>query len=136
MEGIKEALYILVEDLPLLEAVVKDEIDRKVRLEFLAPLDPMMWDRKLIEAVWEYKYSWEIYTPPAMRKYGYYVLPILYGQELVGRIEAAADRKGKVLMVKNIWYEPDVRQTKKLNHALDSAIQRLARFNECDQIKE
>ena len=136
VEGIKETLYILAEDLSLLEAVVKDEIDRKVRLEFLAPLDPMMWDRKLIEAVWEYKYSWEIYTPPAMRKYGYYVLPILYGQELVGRIEAAADRKGKVLMVKNIWYEPDVRQTKKLNHALDSAIQRLARFNECDQIKE
>jgi uncharacterized protein YcaQ len=136
VKEIRGPLDILAEDLPLLEAVIKDEIDRKARLEFLAPLDPMLWDRKLVEAVWGYKYSWEIYTPPAMRKYGYYVLPILYGQELVGRIEVAADRKDKVLMVKNIWYEPGIRQTKKLNHALDAAIQRLARINECNQIKE
>ena len=133
-EGIRMLLYMLSEDIPLLQAVLKDEIDTKARLEFLAPLDPMMWDRKLIEAVWDYQYSWEIYTPAEKRKYGYYVLPVLYGQDLAGRIEAAADRKNNRLVVKNIWYEPHVRLTKKLNHALDEAVQRLARFNECDGV--
>ena len=60
VEGIRSPLYLLSEDQPLMEAVLADAIDRKPRLEFLAPLDPMLWDRKLIEAVWDYQYSWEI----------------------------------------------------------------------------
>ncbi len=132
-EGIRFPLYMLREDMPLLEEVLNGGTDTKARLEFLAPLDPMMWDRKLIEAVWGYQYSWEIYTPAAKRRYGYYVLPIVYGENLAGRIEAAADRKRNTLTVKNIWYEPGVRQTKKMSRALDAAIQRLAVFNDCGQ---
>ena len=135
VEGIRDPLYMLSGDKPLLEAVIRNETDRKARLEFLAPLDPMMWDRKLIEAVWGFKYSWEIYTPAVKRKYGYYVLPMIYGQEYAGRIEAAADRKRKVLTVKNLWYEPGVRRTQKLGHAVEMAVRRLARFNECEQVE-
>ena len=135
VEEIRFPLYMRAEDRPLLEAVLKEETDCRARLEFLAPLDPMMWDRKLIEAVWDYQYSWEIYTPAEKRKYGYYVLPVLYGQDLAGRIEAAADRKNHQLVVKNIWYEPHVRPTKKLSHALDAAVQRLVRLNECGQVQ-
>ena len=134
VEGISMPLYMLLEDAPLMEAVAGDTIDRNPRLEFLAPLDPMLWDRKLIEALWGFRYSWEIYTPADKRRYGYYVLPMLYGQELIGRIEATADRKKNLLTVKNVWYEPGVRHTKKLGRALDSAIQRLARFNDCGQV--
>ena len=117
-----------------MEAVVKDETDTKARLEFLAPLDPMLWDRKLVEAIWGYQYSWEIYTPVEKRKYGYYVLPILYGQNLIGRIEAIADRKNSTLEIRNIWYEAGVRQTKKMGTMLDAAIRRLAKFNGCENI--
>ena len=131
VEGIKPPLYMLAEDMPLMKAVCDDAIDLKERLEFLAPLDPMLWDRKLIEAVWDYKYSWEIYTPADKRKYGYYVLPMVYGQNLIGRIEAAADRKTGILDVRNIWYEDGVRKTKKLANALERSIKRLARFNNC-----
>ena len=127
-------LYMLTEDMPLLEAVQKDEADRKPRLEFLAPLDPMLWDRKLIEAVWGFQYSWEIYTPAVKRRYGYYVLPMVWGEELAGRIEAVADTKAGCLTVRNIWFEPETRQTKALNRALDGAIRRLARFNGCGQV--
>ena len=134
VDGIRSPLYMRVEDSLLLEAVLKDEIDTKERLEFLAPLDPMLWDRKLIEAVWDYHYSWEIYTPAEKRRYGYYVLPIVCGQNLIGRIEAVADRKANVLEVRNIWYEPGIRQTKKLHRMLDAGIRRLARFNECDSV--
>lgn len=131
VEGIRFTLYMLAEDAELMRSVLTGAVDSAARLEFLAPLDPMLWDRKLIEAIWGYRYSWEIYTPVDKRKYGYYVLPMLYGQELVGRIEAAANRKAAELVVKRIWYEDGVRQTKKLAAAIDRAARRLARFNDC-----
>jgi uncharacterized protein YcaQ len=134
VEGIRFPVYFLTEDLPLAEAVLSDAIDLRWRLEFLAPLDPMLWDRKLVEAVWDYQYSWEIYTPAEKRKYGYYVLPMLYGEKMAGRIEATADRKAETLVVKNIWYEPGIHQTKKLNAAVDAAIGRLAKLNNCSRI--
>ena len=134
VEGIRFPLYYLAEDLPLVEAVLSDAIDLSQRLEFLAPLDPMLWDRKLVEAIWDYQYSWEIYTPAEKRKFGYYVLPMLYGERMTGRIEAAADRKAETLVIKNIWFEPGIRQTKKLNAAVDGAIRRLAKFNDCRTI--
>ena len=135
VEGIRFPMYFLTEDLPLVEAVLSDAIDFSRRLEFLAPLDPMLWDRKLVEALWDYRYSWEIYTPAEKRKFGYYVLPMLYGEKMAGRIEAAADRKAETLAVKNIWYEPGIRQTKKLNAAVDAAVRRLAKFNGCSRIE-
>ena len=131
IEGLKAPLYMLSEDQPLMDATLSGTIDMKQRLEFLAPLDPMLWDRSLIEQLWHFQYSWEIYTPPAKRKYGYYVLPMLYGADLIGRIEAVADKKNSVLTVKNIWFEPGVRQTKKLGTAIDQAVRRLAKFNGC-----
>ena len=136
VEGIRFPLYLLSPDQPLLEAVLADTLDDHARLEFLAPLDPMLWDRKLIEAIWDYQYSWEIYTPPEKRKYGYYVLPILWGDRFIGRIEAAADRKAGSLFVKNVWYESGVRQTKKLAHALEGAIARLAKLNKVEKIEK
>ena len=135
VEGIRSPLYFLTEDLPLAEAVLSGAVDRSPRLEFLAPLDPVLWDRKLVEAVWDYRYSWEIYTPAEKRKFGTYVLPMLYGEKMAGRIEAAADRNAETLVVKNIWYEPGIRQTKKLNAAIDAAVRRLAKFNGCSRIE-
>ena len=136
VEEIRSPLYMLSGDLTRLEAVTAGTIDTKPRLEFLAPLDPMLWDRKLIEALWDYRYSWEIYTPAEKRKYGYYVLPMLWGSRFIGRIEAAADRKTGTLTVRNIWYEDGVRQTKKLTAALESTIRRLAKLNGCGHIEQ
>lgn len=130
-QGLRSPLYMLSADRPELEAVMADQTPRKERLEFLAPLDPMLWDRKLIEALWGYRYSWEIYTPADKRKYGYYVLPILYGDRLIGRIEPKADRQTKTLTVRNLWLEPGVRETHKLSEKIENAARRLARFNEC-----
>ena len=133
VEGIRGPMYLLAEDMPLLEAVLSEAVDTKARLEFLAPLDPMLWDRKLVETLWGFQYSWEIYTPAAKRKYGYYVLPILYGQNFIGRIEAAVERRAKTLVVKNIWLEPGVRRTKRLEHAMEMSIKHLAGFNDCKE---
>ena len=130
-DGLRFPLYLLSDDLPILESVLSGQADCRPRMEFLAPLDPMLWDRQLIEAVFGYRYSWEIYTPVSKRKYGYYVLPMLYGDRLVGRIEPKADRKAKTLTVQNLWLEPGVRRTKKLSAQIDRAVCRLAKFNGC-----
>ena len=128
-EGLRFPLYLLSSDLPLLESVISGSADCGARLEFLAPLDPMLWDRKLIEALWGYQYSWEIYTPADRRKYGYYVLPILYGDRLIGRIEPKADQKSGTLTVQGLWFEPGIRPTKKITGLIDRSVQRLADFN-------
>ncbi len=134
VQGIKQAFYYRSEDDPLMGSIVDGSADLKPRMSFIAPLDPLMWDKSLILALWDYQYSWEIYTPADKRKYGYYTLPILSGDRFVGRIEAVPDRKGKVLMVKGLWWEPGIRQTKKLNKELEKTLIRFAGFNDCEGV--
>ena len=133
IEGIKDIFYILESDRTILETVLSGE-EFPHRTELLAPLDNLMWDRKLIQALFGFAYTWEIYTPAVKRKYGAYVLPILHGEQFVGRIETVCERKTKTLIVKNIWYEDNVRQTKKLQAALNGCLKRFAAFNGCKNI--
>ena len=131
VEGIKVPFYCRAEDEPLLQEILDGRADLKPRMSFLAPLDPLMWDKALILALWDFRYSWEIYTPAAKRKYGYYTLPILFGDRFVGRIEAVVRRKEGILEVKGLWWEPGIRQTKALNTALERTLRRFAEFNDC-----
>ncbi|MBR6322887.1 MAG: YcaQ family DNA glycosylase, partial [Lachnospiraceae bacterium] len=118
VEGMKPLFYYRAEDEALMQGILDGTADLKPRMEFLAPLDPLMWDKALIAALWDFTYSWEIYTPAVKRKYGYYTLPLLYGEHFIGRIEAIPDRKSGVLSVRGLWWEPGVRQTKKLKETL------------------
>ncbi len=131
VEGIKSVFYYRAEDEGLLRSVLDGTLDRKPRLEFLAPLDPLLWDKALVAALWDFRYSWEIYTPADKRQYGFYTLPILRGCDFIGRIEAVADQKNAVLRVKHVWLESGVRQTKKLRLALERTLRRFAAFNDC-----
>ncbi len=131
IEGIRAAFYFRAEDEPLMQRVLDDTLDQKARMEFLAPLDPLLWDKALVAALWDFRYSWEIYTPAAQRKYGYYTLPVLWGSDFIGRIEAVADHKNATLRVRNLWLEPGVRSTGKLKLALDRTLRRFSEFNDC-----
>ncbi len=71
----------------------------------LAPLDPLAWDRDLLLRLYGFDYRWEVYVPASKRRWGYYVLPLLYGDRIVGRIEPRIDRKAKVLRVLDLWWE-------------------------------
>ena len=135
VEGIRTPFYYLAADEELMQAILAGQADLKPRMSFLAPLDPFLWDKVLISALWDYQYSWEIYTPAAKRKYGYYTLPILFGDRFVGRIEMAPDRKTGTLRVKGLWWEPDVRQTKKMNTALEQTLRTFGKFNHCQSIE-
>ena len=135
VEGIKPLFYYRAEDKALMQSALDGTLDTKPRMEFLAPLDPLLWDKQLIAALWGFRYSWEIYTPADKRKYGYYTLPILWGERFSGRIEAAADRKSGTLFVKNVWYESGIRETKKLQSALRRTVRRFAGFNDCAAVE-
>ena len=130
VEGVRGAMYCRERDRQTLLRAMSEEPLRP-RCEVIAPLDPLMWDRKLIRAVFGYEYSWEIYTPASKRKYGYYVLPMVYGERFAGRVEAVRDEKADALRVKHVWLEDGVKRTKKLDAAVHSAMRRLAKFNGC-----
>ncbi|MBR2288459.1 MAG: YcaQ family DNA glycosylase [Clostridia bacterium] len=130
---VRYPLYCLAEDLPLLSEA--REKTHAFRVSFLAPLDPLLWDRKLIEALFGFAYSWEIYTPKEKRKYGYYVLPIVAGARFAGRIELAADSKEKTLTLRNLWWEPGIRQSRRLSDGLEAALERFLAFSESSTLK-
>ena len=136
VEGIKTPFYYRTEDEALMKDILNGSADLKPRMSFIAPLDPLLWDKALILALWNFKYSWEIYTPAAKRKYGYYTLPIVYGDRFVGRIEAVPDHNRGSLHVKGLWWEQGIRQTKALNSALEKTLDGFAKFNDCKTVKK
>ena len=73
----------------------------------LSPFDPVVWDRSRAERVFGFRYRIEIYTPGPKRVYGYYVLPLLVDDALVGRVDLKSDRQSGVLRVQAVWSEPD-----------------------------
>ena len=101
--GIGAPLYLQSADLPVLEATRAARF--APRTEVIAPLDSFLWDRRLVEALFGLRYRWEIYTPAAQREYGYYVLPLLQGEHMIGRVEPVRDAKSGCLRVRNLWLE-------------------------------
>ncbi len=111
VEGVKGERFVVREDLEILA-----EAEREVGageppggvepgVAFLAPLDPFCWDRELLRRLFDFDYVWEVYVPAAKRRWGYYVLPILFGDRLVGRIEPRIERRAGTLKVIDIWWE-------------------------------
>ncbi len=72
---------------------------------FLAALDPLVWDRDFLRTLYDFDYLWEVYVPAPKRRWGYYVLPILFGDRLVGRIEPRIERRTDTLRIAGLWWE-------------------------------
>jgi len=113
-------LHILRSDLPLLEAAENDPPPETLPPQLLAPLDPLIYDRRVTRALWDFDYTWEVYTPPAKRVRGYYALPLLSGHEIVGHVDPKADRDRRKLVV--------VGRRLRRGHRATSAIRDLAAF--------
>ncbi len=112
------ALFCLKEDLRWLDEPQGDGAAAAPLL--LAPLDPVIYDRRVIRNLWKFDYTWEAYVPPAKRKRGHYALPVLSGTELVGHVDLKADRERRRLAV--------VSRGVRRGHASAPAVRELARF--------
>ena len=135
VEGLNVPLYICKSEKSDLEScmsISQKEMHNTTRTEFIAPLDSLMWDRKLIHALFGFEYKWEIYTPKVKRKYGAYTLPILHQGEFIGRVDFS--RNGKELVINNIWMESGLSFTGELKTAINTCTERFAKFNNCETI--
>ncbi len=105
VEGHKQLLYAPAAERPALTAAESAAPIAEPRVTFLAALDPFMWDRGLVRDLFGFEYLWEVYVPEPKRRWGYYVLPILFGDRLVGRIEPRYERATRSLRILGIWWE-------------------------------
>jgi len=101
------------------------------RAALLSPFDRLVHDRVRAQDIFQYEYQLEMYKPPAKRRWGYYALPILYGDQLVGKLDATADRKAGVLTVNAV--HQDIPFTKEMSVAIDAEISSLAAWLSLEQ---
>jgi len=116
----KKEYYLRRQDLPTLEAVQTDP-QPEPAAAFIAALDNFIWNRNVIEDLFDFIYRWEVYKPKALREYGYYVLPVIYGDRFIARIDPSFDKKKRILTVNNWWWEPDVAVDDQIRMALVEA---------------
>ena len=117
--------YVHRDDIPLLESLDSEWSPRTV---LLSPFDNLICDRARTLAMWGFDFTIEIYVPKSRRKYGYYVMPILHGDRLVGRIDPKMDRKAGVLIVNAVYAEEDAGDDASIAEPLARAVDDLARF--------
>ena len=101
VEGVRGKRFVLRDEVELLGA--PPEPGRSVA--FIPPFDPLVWDRALLGSLFGFDYVWELFLPPAKRRWGWYVLPILFGDRLVGRIEPRIEREADRVQVLDVWWE-------------------------------
>ena len=92
---------VLSEDVGLLEAPPEPPPS----VAFLPPFDALVWDRKLLGTLFDFNYVWELFLPSAKRRWGWYVLPIVFRDRLVGRFEPRIDRADARVQVLDVWWE-------------------------------
>jgi uncharacterized protein YcaQ len=133
VEGVRGSRFVLRDEMPLLSSPPTDP----PAVTFLAPLDPLAWDRDLLRQLFGFDYLWEVYVPAAKRRWGYYVLPILFGDRLVGRIEPRIDRTAGVVRILGLWWEPgfDPARAEGLVPALREALAAYLRFGRARSIE-
>jgi uncharacterized protein len=123
VDGWPGTWYVHAEDLPLLERIDGEWTPRTV---LLSPFDNLICDRARTRRFFDFDYSIEIYTPPAKRKFGYYVLPILHGDRLIGRIDPIMERETGRLLVKAVFAEAGAPRS--AGAAVAAAVEELAAF--------
>ncbi|MCA9928120.1 MAG: YcaQ family DNA glycosylase [Anaerolineales bacterium] len=132
-ETIAGEWYLHDDDLPLLAAVQAGDWQPKTTL--LSPFDNLICDRDRTELLFDFFFRIEIYVPKAKRQYGYYVLPILHGDRLIGRIDPKMDRKTGTLHVYNVYVEDDAPDDEACVGEIGRSITDLAQFLGANQIE-
>src|SRR5438445_770506 len=133
IDGVRGSYYMLAEDEARLRRhdrrASQAQQNTGASIRFLAPLDNLLWRRERIADFFDFDYTWEVYVPPARRTYGYYTMPILAGDQFVGRFDPRLDRESGRLVINLLHLERGVRATAQLRTALEVALHAFARFH-------
>jgi uncharacterized protein len=143
IEGGRETYLVLAENVPALESLEKGKVPKRwnpketttlEEVTFLSPLD-IVSARGRAQKLFGFDYKWEVYVPAPKRRWGYYVLPILYGDDLVARLDPKLDRETMTLQIKGFWFEEDapVKDVEFAN-AFARGLIRFAKFLEAKRI--
>ena len=132
IEGVRGTRFVLEEELSLLQAPPQPTTS----VAFIAPFDSVLWDTTLLASLFQFDYVWEGFFPPAKRRWGYYVLPILFGDRFVGRIEPRIERDGGIVRVHDAWWEDGFtpRGADGFVDAMDDALRAYLRFAGVDSL--
>lgn len=118
--------FIHRDNLPLLHQIMDDAWEPRTTL--LSPFDNLIVDRKRTEQLFNFKFRFELYLPKSKRQYGCYVMPILYGDKLIGRVDPVMDRKRKTLKVNAIYVEPNTSVTEETVGKIADCVKELGTF--------
>lgn len=133
VDGIRRQYYALARDLPAMRRHDREARaehgwpDRPVR--FLSPLDNLLWRRERLYDLFAFSYVWEIYVPAHKRRFGYYTMPILAGDRLIGRMDPRLDRANRRMDIRLLSFEPDVRVTRALRRNVETALEGFSAFH-------
>lgn len=141
VEGVRGLRYVLASELSILDEAIASATGGDARVSspavtFLAPLDPVVWDRDFLRSLFGFDYVWEVYVPEPRRRWGYYVLPILFGDRLVGRIEPRIDRASGTVRILGTWWEAgfEPRSTDGFVDAMRDALAAYLRFGAATRV--
>ncbi len=144
VEGRKETHYTPIESVPQIALLAAEHLPAEWQslsatthdeVTFLAPLDNVIWDRARTRAIFDFEYLWEVYKPEALRRWGYYTLPILYGDQLVARIALRLNRKTRTLLVEGYWLEDErYRTDPDYLSALEAGVTQFAAFHDAGKL--
>jgi uncharacterized protein YcaQ len=101
VEGVRAKRFVLRDEVELLAAPPEPPPS----VAFLPPFDPLVWDRGLLASLFGFDYVWELFFPEARRRFGWYVLPLLFRDRFVGRIEPRIDRDRRIVQILGLWWE-------------------------------
>jgi len=131
VEGVRGKRLVLAEELALLQAPPEPTGS----VAFIAPFDSLLWDAALLASLFDFEYVWEGFFKPEKRRWGYYVLPIIFGDRFVGRIEPRIDQ-GRVEVL-NVWWEDGFapRRADGFVDAMRNALRAYLRFAEAERLE-
>ena len=135
VEGIDKKSFIPKKSIDLLQKIINEKVESKHTAKILAPLDNLLWDRKLIKSLFNFEYKWEVYTPVKDRIFGYYVLPVLYDNKFIARVEPVMDKKENILLIKNWWWEDSVKKSNTMIKAIKDCLINFKNYQNAKDIK-
>ena len=130
VDGISNQIYYTTEE--SLSQLANLRVSKNIHL--LSPLDNCVIQRRRVQQIFDFNYQLECYVPAQKRVYGYFCLPILWGDRFIGRLDPKADRKSKTFYIRNLCFEPTFKDFEQMLQPLAGKIRDLAYFNNCDSI--